>query len=89
MFNAIKRFYSPPSEGQRSSRMAGTLFLVSAVSLGVSEGAFSSAAWFIALSLSFIGLSVWANDRINKVVMWLFLAALITHGVYLLYSNPM
>jgi hypothetical protein len=89
MFNTIKRFYSPPWEGQRSSRILATLFLLSAVSLGITEPDFSSVAIFIALSFSFMSIGVWASDRINKVVMWIVLVAMITHGVYLSYSNPM
>ena len=36
-----------------------------------------------------MSIGVWASDRINKVVMWIVLVAMITHGVYLSYSNPM
>jgi hypothetical protein len=87
MLNAIKRYYNPPSAGQRSSRILATLFLLSAVSLGVSEGDFPSAAMFTALSFSFISLGVLANDHINKVVMWLSTAGVIISCVYLVYSN--
>jgi ABC-type multidrug transport system permease subunit len=88
MLNGIKRFYSPPSDGQRSSRILATLFLLSAVSLGITERDFSSVLTFTALSFSFMYSGVWANDRINKVLLWLFLAALITSAIYRAFLNP-
>lgn len=88
MLSTLRRFYLQASEGQCASRMVGTLFFLSAVSLGLSEHDMYAFIIFSSIGFSFISLGIFAGNRANTIILQFFAAALIIYAVYLAYSNP-
>jgi hypothetical protein len=86
MIKNILTFYRPASEWQAFTRGLGTLLVLSALSLGLTESSITGAVTLGSLAIFFLAIGTMLSPTVNKAVVLSFGVVLLGLIVYLVLT---